>query len=274
MSDYSVESIKKGVMSEILSHAPTLCLLGLGFFGLIGMALFGIFWVTAVTAGLGLSLGTGTLLVNLFVRKDSFEVEYLKAMQLKSMDRGRQRLDQLGRSLEECLEMSDDDPMVKQGVAQFVKVQKKFGVLRDILSSKLSTGELAYGRFLTTSENVYHYVLDNLDRVITTTKAIGSYDIDYIEERFDILEELGDDRIKADNDELDTLNKRIDMRQELIDNLNALLTENEKAMTQIDDTTHKMNSTKMNKGRTDLDFETAMGDMGDLSERINRYAVK
>ena len=44
MSDYSVESIKKGVTSEIISHAPTLFFIGLGFMGLVGMGLFGVFW--------------------------------------------------------------------------------------------------------------------------------------------------------------------------------------------------------------------------------------
>jgi len=258
MSDYSVESIKKGVTSEIISHAPTLFFIGLGFMGLVGMGLFGVFWGTTLTMGVGFGMGLSMLGINIFVRKDSFEAEYLKVLQMKSLDRDKKRLFTLGSSLEDCLEMSGNDHMVQQGVTQFGKVQKKFSVLRDILSSKLSSGELAYGRFLTTSENVYSYVLDNLDKVINTTKAIGSYDIDYIEERCDYLEGLGDKRVKADEDELVALTKRVDMREELLDNLNTLLTENEKAMTQIDDTIHKLSSTKLNKGRTDLDFETAI----------------
>jgi len=140
------------------------------------------------------------------------------------------------KELVECKSIQGVEHFAAQGAEQFTRIREKFENLREILAQKLNTGELTYGRYFGTAEQVYLSVLDNLRDVVNLLNSVSSIDADYINSR---LYELSKHKnpTEADKQEVETLNERKQLRESQSQKVDVLLTLNEKAMTQIDQTT-------------------------------------
>ena len=105
-----------------------------------------------------------------------------------------------------------------------------------MLADKLNRKELTFARYLGTAEQVYLSVLDNLLSVASTLKSAATIDSSYIQSRLDLLGSI-ETPAEADLQETQTLNKRLDLRVKQLERVNTLLTKNEVAMTELDNTT-------------------------------------
>ena len=94
----------------------------------------------------------------------------------------------LQENLEGCTAIKGAEQHARQGAEQFKRMQEKYQNVRELLEQKLSSGELAFGRFIGAAEQVYLSTLDNLKQAVTIMRSAGSIDPVYINERLKHLE--------------------------------------------------------------------------------------
>jgi len=271
-AEYSRKDIQSKAVEEILSHPLTLFAGLVGLLSVVGFFLFSVsilIWVCS----LSFTLMVGSGCVNYFVRRDYFEKRQASLLHKIAEQENKNEMLKLKKGLKHCLKITNDDDFAVQGLAQFKKVQEKYKLFEEVIINKLSPTEVTFSRFLGTAEQVYFSVLDNLDKFVISIKTVDTFDIDYLEERFDKLEikKKEDTAEQADLDEIETIQKRIDMREELLEKINIFLTENEQALTQLDKTTINLSCLETKKGRASADIKATLEDLEILAERTNKY---
>lgn len=157
-----------------------------------------------------------------------------------------------------------EDPRPAQ---QLAAVTEKRENLEEILAQRLDAGELTYGRYLSTTQQVYRATLDNLHEVAVAMRAISAIDDDYIAARLSQLEGVDDPSATRERDSLLGRRQLHDGQQKRV---GELMAQNESAMTAIDRTASALADAPI--GRTPEDAEAAMTALGELAERAGRYA--
>jgi hypothetical protein len=173
------------------------------------------------------------------------------------------------------LDFSDGDKLVTQANKQFEMVNNKFNSFKEILNKKFDPNELTYGRFYMTAEQTHGAVLDNIEQVVMNFKALKDIDIDYLEERFDDLKKIIDENKaeKFDEEEFEAVQGRIDLREKKFFEIDEILSNNEKAMTELNTITFKLSDLKTHEGRAKQDLEQTLLELKDLAKSASRYEV-
>ncbi len=158
-----------------------------------------------------------------------------------------------------------------QGVTQLKFLREKFESLTDVLKRRLSAGELTYGRYLGTAEQVYLSAVDNLNDLTVSLKSVSSIHPGYINKR---LKELGNssEAPAEKKREIASLEKRLSLRDEQLKRVSELLAQNESAMTALDHTASAMAETRTGKGEANMDAEAAMAELEMLANRASKYS--
>jgi hypothetical protein len=141
--------------------------------------------------------------------------------------------------------------------------------LISVLQRRLDAGELTYGRYLATSQQVFSSSLDNLQEIALAYESISTIDETYIDRR---LVELADDDSDVESAEREraTLERRRELRTTQRRKIAQLLAQNESAMTALDRTTTALADVPM--GRKPEDAEAAMAALEELADRAAKYA--
>ena len=158
-----------------------------------------------------------------------------------------------------------------QGQRQFSMVEDRFKTVKSLLDRKLRKGELTYLRYLGASEGVFVAVLDNLERAVSLMNSNQAIDDNYISERIDALEGT-ENNSEADTRELATLVERKTLAEKQREMISTLLTENEVAITKMDQLNGSLAELTIIKGRGIRKLEQAIEDMEELASRVYRYA--
>lgn len=158
-----------------------------------------------------------------------------------------------------------------QGVTQLKFLREKFDTLTDVLRRRLNAGELTYGRYLGTSEQVYLSAVDNLNELTVSLKSVSSIHTGYINKRLKELRKSGDPSPQQKR-EIGSLEKRLSLLEEQMKRVSELLAQNESAMTALDHTASAMADTKTGKGEADMDAEAAMAELEMLANRASKYS--
>lgn len=147
-------------------------------------------------------------------------------------------------------------------------VQKRQSLI-SVLQRRLDAGELTYGRYLATSQQVFSSSLDNLQEIALAYESISTIDETYIDRR---LVELADDDSDVESAEREraTLERRRELRTTQRRKIAQLLAQNESAMTALDRTTTALADVPM--GRKPEDAEAAMAALEELADRAAKYA--
>ena len=165
------------------------------------------------------------------------------------------------------LERVDSD----QGLEQLRLLGEKLESLRSVLERRLDSGELTFGRYLSTAEQVYLSAIDNLHDIAVALTSVRTIDPDYIESRMRELE-----RVPAPGGEtrreLETLAQRRALREQQRRRVAELFAQNEQAMTALDNTASALADVRMGKGHAKLDAEAAMAELEQLARRTGSYA--
>jgi hypothetical protein len=128
---------------------------------------------------------------------------------------------------------------------------------------------VTFGRYLGSAEQVYLAVLDNLDKMATILESISTIDVSYIEERLQALKKLKS-TAPADEEERKTLLERRTLRDDKLQEVNSLLTENEQAITEIEKATVSL--VAITRSRAAVDMDTARKQLEELASRAHQYA--
>lgn len=236
--DFAPVAVRRAIRAEALTHPATLYPAVTGILGGLAWALFGSPILLAVAFGGGL-LGLAGLTVNYFFRDKTFATRYVEQLKQQVADRERSLLESLGEALQSCSNIAGAEEYAQQASAQFVKIQRKYESLMELLEQKLGSGELALGGVWAVTEQVYLGVLENLRQVEGLLGSIATIDPAYIDQRLERLSQIAapDD---ADVREAQTLLTRKKLREDQLQKVNELLTENEEALTQLEEATVAM----------------------------------
>ena len=268
--DFSQHAIKTEVNNRILQHPISIYAILIGCVGVF-------FWLIDLIgrpllyAALGaIGFAVASYLVN-YLRKGTIETGYLARLNARMQKQKQTVIAKLKQRLAHFRKVEGLARYSRQAEAQFSKVREKFERFQDILSEKLDSREVTYGRFLGTVEQLYLSVLDNLEDATLALETMHSIDMKYIEYRLRELNQL-ETLEQADKDEVATLEERLRLRETQREKVNKLLTVNEQAMTQIDSSMSGIANTKTRAGRASMDAEFAREELVKLIERTKRYS--
>jgi hypothetical protein len=215
---------------------------------------------------LGASLGLGLALLALWplvaVRSPAFLERHYALHQASSEDRhGLQALEADLVRLE-----------AEQGLDQLRMIRQKLESLTDVLRRRLDAGELTYGRYLGTAQQVYLATLDNLGEIVVILTSVGAIDRDYIIRRSAELGEA-EDASPERRREIESLAERHGLLERQLGKIASLYAQNEAAMTALDNTAMALAETRTSKGQASVDAEAAMAALENLAKRADKYAA-
>jgi len=269
IEDFSKTAITKAVLKTTLQHPVSLYSSGVGLLGWLALGVLGMSTPAVIAAIGGTTLGLGSWIVNFFLRGDTLAQNYIENTQ-QEMEEYKQRVTMnLVRDLEKWKRLPGAEEYVAQGISQFQDIREKIVNFRDVLGKKLSPQEVTFGRYLGSAEQVYLSVLDNLDKMACILESISTIDVPYIEERLRALRKQKT-LAEADEEERKTLLERRTLRDDKLQEVNVLLTENEQAMTDIEKATVSL--VAITKSRASVDRETARKQLEELASRAKQYA--
>ncbi len=269
LDDFSTSSIRRAVRNESLLHPLTLYPTAIGM--LSGMAAV-LYDLPLLFLGMGglLAVGATTSVVNYFFREETISGKYLKKLTREFQKKRQVLLKTLSRDLQQCATIIGAEQYGGQGVEQFGRVEKKYNRLKRLLQKKFSVGELTYGSFLGAAEQVYLSVLDNLLQIVSLLQGVESIDPEYIATRKQELRSLNQ-VAEADEREFEALQKRLELRESQLQQVNTLLTENEESMTVMDETIAAIAELQTGKGLAASDLQTAMSHLREIAGRTKLY---
>lgn len=269
IEDFSKTAITKAVLKTTLQHPLSLYLSGVGLLGWLALGVLGASTPAVIAAIGGTTIGVGSWIVNFFLRGDTLAQKYIANIQ-QEMEEYKQRVTlRLVKDLEKWKWLPGAEDYVSQGICQFQDIQEKIVNFRDVLGKKLNPREVTFSRYLGSAEQVYLSVLDNLDKMATILASISTIDLSYIEDRLQALRKLKT-LTGADEEERKTLLERRKLRDDKLQEVNVLLTENEQAITEIGKATVSLVS--ITRSRATVDMETARKQLEELASRAHQYA--
>jgi len=261
------------VLEDALEHPMTLLPSAVGILGTLSSALFGLSTVSAGLAVGGLAIGASHWAFRYFWKKEFILQEHALRIRMEAEKKLEALLTELEHQLGQLSRSPDPEGYAEQARAQFIQVREAFRVFRETLIQKLNPGELAYARYLMTSEQVYLAVLENIKNISSRMVVLGSLDANYLRTRIkELTKELKQEGklAPADQDELKTLEERGAIHQAQLDKINGTLTFNEQALTRLASANASIVEMR-GKGRgSDVDLESATRDLEELARRASR----
>lgn len=270
INDFSRRAIRHEVMREGLTHWLTLYPTAVGI--PLGLAAL-LFNLPVLYFGMigTLTISLASAIINIFFRDDAIASRYLARLSQKLKEEEKRTLDSLGDELLACRKNNIiGQEYADQAIEQFKRLQQKYMNVHTVLSKKLSRGELAYGRFVGASEQVYLSGLDNLKHVAAVLQSLGSIDPEYIASRLKHLTKNGSGS-RANQKEMETLQRRLKLKDEQLDKINLLLTSNEEAMTALEETTAAIAAMKTGGKFTDAEYESAIAQLQEIAGKAYLY---
>jgi hypothetical protein len=260
---FSESAVSRAVLRGTAGHPLSVYPSVLGLLGALAGALFGSPVLLVGASGV-FGMGLAGWLVNYFARRGSFARRYLEQAHRALEAEARIKLEALREELHEL--------GLDQGVSQVSKFRAKLDTLEDLLRRKLDPGELTYGRYLGIAEQVYLAALDNLHEAALAVRASRAIDLDYIEGRLDEIESDGIQQVEEE--EIRSLESRRALHAEQSERIEAILRQNEAAMTQLDRTSAAIAAVRTQPGQSALDLETAMAELEEMARRAPKYAAE
>jgi hypothetical protein len=269
LDNFSSSSIRRAVRNESLLHPLVLFPAAVGLLSGFAALLYDLPILFMGMGGL-LAVGAGTSVINYFFREEKISGQYLEKLSQEFQKKRERILVGLGDDLGRCLAIPGAESYGHQGVEQFAMIAKKYDRLSDLLKKKFKTGELAYGSFLGAAEQVHLSVLDNLLKIVTLMQSVETIDPAYLASRAEELRLLKQ-VTPADEREFESLRTRSELREDLLQQINTLLTENEESMTVMDETIAAIAELQTGKGLAEVDLQTAMSHLREIAGRTSLY---
>jgi len=273
LQELSKDATKKAVLMATLESPITLYSTGVGILGTLAVGLFGAATIPLAAAFGGFGLGVGSWLFNYYGRGDQLADRHIQKFFAELEKRRNEVIKELERSFKKIKSRSKGElrAFADQAAQQFRMAPDRFQTARRTLEQKLTPGELTFGRYLGASERVYLSVLDNLSLTLSLLQSAGTIDAKYIASRRKALRALENPQ-EADRQEMKTLDEREQLMRGQLDKVNALLTQNEVAITQMDKLNAALAEAKIVQGRTSQDLDSALAEMEDLAQRVQHYS--
>lgn len=263
LSRMTPEVVKGEVLKATATNPLTIFPILGGVVLLAGWAIFDagmLFLGTGIGAAV---VGAGMFPVNFWGRFDSFKTAYFRKLREENERIAQEKLNEV--------EVFLDDRNFDQGARQVTKIQNSMESFEKVLARKFEPHEFAYARYHGVAEQVMVSTLTNLEQVVVMLEAIDSIDPDYIEGR---IEEIGrickgneDNLTESLKEEMETLNERWDLREKALEDINKLLSTNERALTELEKIATGIATTNTRGGKNaEAELTSAIESLNSLSE--------
>lgn len=275
LNDISPQVLKKVVLENSLMSGPLITICSVGFLGGVLALIFSSLAFSLMFFSSGILISGAIFSANYWGRKDTFELRYLEELNKDAQKKQQKKLDDLEKDIINCLKFTNNDKYVKQTHKQFITIGEKFKTFQQILLKKFDSKELTFTRFFSTAEQTYSAILDNIELSVTSYIALKDIDIDYLEEKFVELKkqiESGESE-KFDLEEFKAIQDRIDLRESKFSEIDEILSKNEKAITELDNLSFNLSSTKTYAGRAKQDLDKTLEDLINLINSVNKYKI-
>lgn len=260
------------VVSAAFNHPMTLYPLAGGLLAGAWMAAFEPTFLLALLSICFGGAGFANTIVQYFFKWRIHAARHFAQLEQIREEYRQYKLAGVSRELDKCKMFGDLSEIVNQAREQFSEITGRFETLKEVSARKLVAGELAHGRLIDLTEQVYLVTLDNLKEVVMlllSIKAIGS---DYGAQ----LEKL--EKIRQPNPgeskQIITLRERRKLQQTQVSKVVDLLAKNEEAITQIDVAIASLIDARTMPGEATLDMETAMNRLKAVAERLKQYSLQ
>ena len=131
-------------------------------------------------------------------------------------------------------------------------------------------GHAVFGRFLGAAEQVSLSVLDNLKRVVSILKSAASIQPDKIKKRLAMLS-AKKEKSREDQAQEDALKQRLTLWNEQLRKVDRLISNNEKAMTEMEQVSATVAEWQTDGQFAAVDFESAIAQLHELASRAHEY---
>lgn len=168
------QDVRSAVIRKVAKHPATLACLGAG----LAVALAGLFMggIAAIAAGVVICLGA--VIVHYRLRFAQFSAELMREAG-EGIERQRQKrlgevradLYDLARSIHSKDKAGD---LAAQALEQFGAVHEKVNLFTEILNRKLSPGELAHARYLAAANDFLIAIIDRLAQTRETLQIVSA----------------------------------------------------------------------------------------------------
>ena len=260
-TDLSPAAINSAVTKQTAQSPGVLYPAVIGILGVLAALLLDAGWISWLIGIGGMVTSLFSFGVNRGFRKEQFASEYINQLFTELEKKRKEYVKQLQDVL------SDVDS--KEGMKQFKRLADKFMTFNGLLKSKLKPGELTYSRYNAMAEQVYLGALDNLNDLANTLKGIQSIDERYIKKRLDDLSNPNDNEHTLK--EAQALKARLELLQKQREKVDFYLSQNEEAMTRMDEAIVAITELKTEDTRADMDLELAMTHLQEIASRAKDY---
>lgn len=258
INDFSEKSLKKTLYKKSLEdntfrYSSALFLASIvsgvmfGFSGII----FGVAVLLAVTS-------LGSWVWNYFIKSNDYIMERLNELQSIIDKETKEKRALISKEFER---MNYQD-----GKLQLQKLVARFENFVEVLDEKFDRTELTYKRFRGVGNEILVVTMENVEQIVSALKNIE--DIDHVS----VKKQLSDLEISGKNPEKrDVLKKRLLLRDSELRRIDQLVLQNEKAITQMDETVIEISKIKAGKDSKPKDFNVAMEGLLDINKRIKDH---
>ncbi len=260
-ADLSTKAISSAITKQTAQHPVVLYPAVIGVLSILAGLLLDAGLMSWVVGIGGIAISILFFGINRGFRKEAFASEYVGELiaQLEKKRKG------YTKQLETVL----NDVGSQEGKKQFKRLADKFSTFNNMLKNKLRPGEITFSRYNAMAEQVYLGALDNLNDLANTMKGIQSIDEVYINKRLDELVNPNDNEHTLK--EVEALNSRLDLLKKQRAKIDFYLSQNEEAMTKMDEAIVAITDLKTEDMRADMDLELAMSHLQDIAKRSKDY---
>lgn len=274
--DLSLAAAKKAALRTTYDNMLTLGSLGVGILSGTWVAVIEPSLLAGIVCAIGFITGLSNAAIHLFFLQDKHATGYIQKA-LKQLEQQREeKIEKLEnsfrspysgvQSFKEVNQQQNFQEIRCQGIRQCEQVQIRLKKIKDLLREKLSTGELVFGRFSGTTEQVSLAVLDNLQTVLYLLKSLPD---DQLEIEGDIKKLERKKRSQEEENRLTIFTERRKVYEAQLGKISALLAQNEVAITELDKATFALAEMDTNK-QAEMDLETARKCLEELVDRTKK----
>lgn len=259
--DLSPAAIRKEVRKSTLQKPYVLYPLAAGVLGGLAAAVLEPSAYLLIPAIVGTLAGAGAWLYDMTLRNQFHAGEYLKKIHARLESDRKHSLRHLKLTLQ------DVDATAE--LNQLQRLQAKYDTFEELLRRKLNPAELSFNRYLSMAEQVFLAALDNLKRIADLKKSIAAIDEKHTRKR---IGKLGNAAAASLIQEREVLTDRLQLLQQQRVKIQELSTQNEAAMTKMDEVIAAIADMTTTNRRATMDMEDAMMELERLAQRSADYS--
>jgi hypothetical protein len=206
------------------------------------------------------------------VRTESLLDEALRGTGVMLDTNLREQFQALTPMLRKARLLAGVEQIAGQAYDQLDNIVKAYLAYKNVLGKRFSVTEMTYGRYLKAGEQVFLSALDDLNRAGTQLEALSAMDFESMRsqqrrlKRREVLDE-------ADERELSALEARFAEHDQQMGLVRGWLANNEEALTQMSAATGTLARLRTQQGLAQLESETAMLQLEELSARAKIYSI-